>query len=249
MPDDPTSMSRKSKKQHRSKDQPLRGPAQPPAQKKPYHRRDWPRKGDKNRKTTFAAVGEALTHWENYEGALALLFSEFVIPDLAMDRLAARRAYSSVRTFEARATMVEAAAEAYFQRFPDPKIFDQVDAICKSARNYCSRRNEIAHWQVGQHYAENTTETHPVIDNKLGYSLKPPFANSQHVDIFDKAKWAMTSVEIRYWTQEFIKLQQHAMATIMELFGKARSRHIEQALEREAERSTQMSQNSKSSHE
>ena len=75
---------------------------------KDWDRRPWPKEGDKDIATLYASIGRALSQWERFDGTLSLLFATMVAGE---GTLAARRAYSAVRTFEGRMEMLRAASE------------------------------------------------------------------------------------------------------------------------------------------
>jgi hypothetical protein len=117
---------------------------------KAWDRRPWPDNGDPDPQITFAAVGEALSHWEHLEGLIASLFASFV-SDHA-DYVPAKRAYVAVRTFEGRMEMLRASAEAFFDAFPDKDVQDTYQTFLKSVKEFAPRRNDIAHGVVAEFY-------------------------------------------------------------------------------------------------
>lgn len=162
--------------------------------------------GDIDKTKIFTAVGQALTRWENLEGSLAALFGELVAPDYGANSLAARRAYSAVRTFEARIVMLLVAAEAHFSIFQEPQLAKFTRNFLKDAQQFGARRNDIAHWQVGQHHPDQDRNFSLEPIPPLGWSLKPPFANEKHTYLDNMARYAMASPEIDYFAGEFTKL-------------------------------------------
>jgi len=114
-----------------------------PKQRQPWDPPPYPNAGDASDEITFAAVGRALTAWEGFEISMATLFARFI--GVQTDTLPATRAYGSVLTFRGRAEMVEAASEAYFFSTPDSEPEPELNEVLKEARNYATRRNEIAH--------------------------------------------------------------------------------------------------------
>ena len=102
-----------------------------------------PTTGNPRINTTFASVGRALTTWEGFEVQLANVFAAICgAPD---DTMSAIRAYGSVVSFKGRSTMLKAAAEAYFHRFPNEGLASQLKALLSTANELSGRRNEIAH--------------------------------------------------------------------------------------------------------
>jgi hypothetical protein len=146
-----------------------KGKPQPPSSPNPWDRPPSASKGDVSDMITFAAVGRAITAWEEFEHNFAYLFSRFIGTNI--DELVASRAYGAVLTFKGRSEMVEAAAEAFFFSIPvdtaNAQIQDELkDEILGVPGNrhgkrkttgfideakLCSgRRNEIAHGIVRQ---------------------------------------------------------------------------------------------------
>ena len=112
---------------------------------RPWDRTPWPERGDDNINDTYAGVGRALSQWERYEAGLALLFSAVVA---GIKTTAAMRAYSAVRTFEARVEMLRAASAAYFAKSPDEAVQKIFVEVVRDAACFSPRRNDIAHGVV-----------------------------------------------------------------------------------------------------
>jgi hypothetical protein len=99
---------------------------------KPWDDRPHPKRGDKRASTTYEAVGRALTQWEYLETRLAELFSQLVGGEWPADDVPytpAVRAYGSVLGSAARMTMIEAAAKAHFQVYPNEALEKRL-AVC-----------------------------------------------------------------------------------------------------------------------
>jgi len=159
---------------------------------KPFDRRPWPTVGDRELDTTYAAVGRALSSWERYEGVLSLLFSALVVN---MERVGARRAYVAVRTFEGRAEMLKAASEGYFHEHPNEKFLNDFKEILKAAKNFASRRNDIAHGVVD--YFSITMET-DLRQPGGGFAMFPSYASFKDRSIENRPDYCYTSVELSF---------------------------------------------------
>lgn len=181
---------------------------------KPWDRRPWPTVGDQDIDVTYAAVGRALSAWERFEGILSLLFSAFVVN---MEREGARRAYSAVRTFEGRIEMLKAASEAYFHESPNEAWLTSFKTMFKTSSQFGPRRNDIAHGVV--QYFNVTSETELRAPGG-GFALFPSFANFKDRSLSNHPDYCYTSVELKYFTDEFEKLQEaptHLASNIIHL--------------------------------
>jgi hypothetical protein len=101
----------------------------------------------------YEAVGSALSSWQYVEDTVALIFKALVsdgIPNNTYEpsKSPAERAYGSVISFEARATMVAVAAEAFFYKNPHTDYEKQLRELLKACRGWSARRNDIAHGKI-----------------------------------------------------------------------------------------------------
>lgn len=172
---------------------------------KPWDDRPHPQRGDKNANTTYAAVGRALTQWEYLEVKLAELFSQLVGGEWPSDGDGppyhpADRAYGSVLGSAARLTMVEEAAKAHFQWYPNRATEKRLkDLISTECRNFASKRNNIAHGIVDLRFSDPP-------ELKLGHWLVPSFYATKKHPLNGPSAYAYTSAEINYFTYEFDRL-------------------------------------------
>lgn len=101
----------------------------------------------------FRAVGQALSAWESVEHYIARIFAVLVAEKISGPPYAtsadgsspAARAYGSVISFQGRATMVEAAANAFFYTHPHPEFPGRLRKLMKTAVGWTARRNDVAH--------------------------------------------------------------------------------------------------------
>jgi hypothetical protein len=109
---------------------------------------------DVKQEALFEAVGSALSSWQYVEDEIAAIFRALVSDGLPEDtyersKSPAERAYGSVISFEARATMVAEAAEAFFYKNPHPDYEKQLRSLLKACRGWSARRNDVAHGKIG----------------------------------------------------------------------------------------------------
>jgi hypothetical protein len=164
---------------------------------------DWdvlptPKKGDKTQGELYAAIGDALTQWEKLEEQLAEIFTILVgAPELVPGRGPAISAYGSMNNFVARATLLKAAAEAFFAQYPTDiaqPIKAGFDTLMQKCNQFVARRNDIAHgkreWVPGR-----------------GHYLFPAFYNTKKHRPGQAMAFSYSSKEIRAYANHFIDLQ------------------------------------------
>ena len=182
---------------------------------KPWDDRPHPKRGDKKATTTYAAVGQALSQWEGLETKLAELFSQLVGGEWPggdeTPYHPAVRAYGSVLGSAARLTMIEEAAKAHFQWYPNPALEKQLkDFIGTECRNFATKRNNIAHGVVDLRLSDP-----PRL--KIGYWLVPSLYASKKNPLKGPNAYAYTSAEIVYFIKEFDRLWVKAGELISEI--------------------------------
>jgi hypothetical protein len=170
---------------------------------KPWDDRPHPKQGDKRSSTTYEAVGRALTQWEYLEAKLGELFSQLVggeWPSGDMPYHHADRAYGSVLGSAARLTMIEAAAKAHFQWYPNPESEKRLEELIGTeCRQFAGKRNNIAHGIVDIRFSDP-----PKL--KLGHWLVPSYYATKKYPLKGPAAYAYTSAEINYFLHEFDRL-------------------------------------------
>jgi hypothetical protein len=101
--------------------------------------------GDKDEAVTFAAVGRALSKWEELEHAMAQSFISLVGYGRCVE---AHRAYGSIMANKGRLDMIEAAQEAFFlirKSEEHQAIQKKLVDLMYDVKELAKRRNEIAH--------------------------------------------------------------------------------------------------------
>jgi len=147
----------------------------------------------------YASVSRVLSKWERLEGTLSLLFATFVS---GHNSEAARRAYVAVRTFEGRAEMLRAASEVWFDTNQHSDLLTEFKTILSAITSFSPRRNDIAHGVVYKWTARAIPES----EYQVGWALWPSHASFKDRDVNNAPKYCYTSVEIKYFEQQFAAL-------------------------------------------
>lgn len=171
-----------------------------PKELKPWDQRPWPQAGHPNSQEIYAAVGEAISQWERYEGNLSLLFAALVSKS---DNLPARRAYNAVRTFEARIEMLRAASTAFFAENPNEGHESLMTAVVTDGKCYGPRRNEIAHGVVDHFQPYPPKLPRDIIQE---FALYPSFANFKQRDLEEMPLYCYAKNEIDHFAKEFLRI-------------------------------------------
>jgi hypothetical protein len=82
--------------------------------------------GDQDEEKVYAAVGRALSCWEELEEALADLFTCFMGSQVPVHDSShpACQVYGSIPSFNSRSDMLDVPASAYFEKYNHPEIYD-----------------------------------------------------------------------------------------------------------------------------
>ena len=160
---------------------------------------------DKDSEVLFAAVGAALSAWQYVEDGIASIFQ--LVLDAAPKGGAylnsmspAERAYGSIVSFDGRAGMVEAAAEAFFDENKSPNLHARLGKLLKVCRGWSSRRNEIAHGQIGG----------SPIDLNL-CALWPSEYSSRKRQVDYRAAFIYNSAQIKEFERQFFDLHEQLL--------------------------------------
>lgn len=182
----------------------------------PWDRLPWPTEAVYDALDAYAAVGWALTEWEKFDDLLGQIFCMLI--EAPKEARSARRAYRAVRTFEGRIQMIKVAAEVYFQdrhfysEVPDDGLKSDLSKLIGQALNFVARRNDIAHG-VMQDYV--ISKTSMLLGR--GHVLYPSMANSKDRDVNHIAEYAFDARGIKYYADQFAKLQRPAYKIIFVL--------------------------------
>lgn len=167
---------------------------------KPWTAPPRPTAYDKDCQQIFAAVGSALSSWAYVEDAVASIFELLVCEPQATwtycnSMSPAKRAYGSVVSFDGRAGMVEAAADAFFYVTPHADLEQRLKDLLKACRGWSGRRNEVAHGQIGGAPTDLNSCTPWPIESA---------ARKRAIDY--RAAFVYSSAQIREFDRQFLEL-------------------------------------------
>jgi hypothetical protein len=182
--------------------------------------------GDKNSRDTYAAVGSALSEWEQLEHHLGEIFVALV----GAQSNEARLAYGAVFSNATRLKMIAGAAEAFFatrKREDLNKLCQRLKDLIITVGLFSDRRNEIAHGFVTVFHDDKDDDSKPT------FVLAPSFFSGKKRKIFllkDSDRFGFSPV-YQYSSVEIAKLE----ASFIEVRGQAgrigvairRQRHLE----------------------
>jgi hypothetical protein len=193
-------------------------PPPTPPQPKAWDMPPLPARGDPYRDDTFIAVGRALSQWEHFEGEIGLIYG--ILVDSRQETEPAMRAYGAVSTFSTRLDMILSASKAFFLSI-EPSYEAEIKSLLDDAKQFASRRNEIAHGIVQPYYIKGS--------NRSGYALGPSkYAtrkqNLSRMSDFDiyyatvSSLYAYTSTQLSEITNQFGILTERAMEIYVILY-------------------------------
>ena len=150
--------------------------------------------GDREIDVLYAAVGRALSRWEELEEDLADLFSGLVGSTAGVHDFSnpACRAYGSIPNFNTRADMLSAAAAAFFENVDRPHLESSYNELIKLCRRFAARRNDIAHGTTWM--------------TDVGNFLVPPYYNIRKYAGDNNPAYRYSSKEIYYYEKMFADL-------------------------------------------
>jgi hypothetical protein len=109
----------------------------------PWDRPPLPTKGDEKEDVTYAAVGRALSHWENIEVELSHLFALYI--NKMWTNEGYDRYYQDGKTTRGRLDALRIAAENYFVGRPNQEAEGSFSRLMEAATGFADRRHEVAH--------------------------------------------------------------------------------------------------------
>jgi hypothetical protein len=151
-------------------------------------------------KELFVAVGGALSSWQFVEDVIASIFEVLVAGTQGRwtyvnSMSPAERAYGSVVSFDGRAGMVEAAAEAFFYVNHHHIYEARLKDLLKTCRGWSGRRNEVAHGRIAGS---------PISLNLC--ALWPSEFSSRKRTIDHRAAFVYNSAQIKEFDRQFLDL-------------------------------------------
>lgn len=167
----------------------------------PWDKQPTPPEGDKKASTTYEAVGRALTQWEYLETKLAQVFAVLVGEHWDTTEppySPAIRAYGAIVGAAARLTMIEEAANGFFNVRPDPDLKKKLFDFIGECRHFAGQRNNIAHGIVDLRFTPRAKSK-----KSFGHYLVPSFYGAKKNPIGGPQGYGYTSVEISYFAKQF----------------------------------------------
>lgn len=193
-------------------------PPPTPPQLKPWDMPPLPTCGDQYREDTFIGVGRALSQWEHFEGEIGLIYGILVN---ALDETSpAMRAYGSVSTFSVRQDMILAASKAYFFT-REPSYEEDIKSLLDDARQFSTRRNEIAHGIVQPYFIKGSRRAGYALGPSKYATRKQRLSHLYDFDIYDamvSSMYAYTSSLLLEFTDHFGVLTARAMGIYITLY-------------------------------
>jgi hypothetical protein len=172
-----------------------------------------PEHGDANAEHTYAAVGRALSVWEELEVTLSYLYGLFSGKN--PKAIETYTEYGQPTIFNQRAAALERLGKLYFARHPNQQHEGDFGRLICDIRRFSARRNDIAHSivkpvQLPHALSVNRSESTAQIVLKAAvvFCLAPPTYTDRKFDANRAPRYLLTSVEIMRFHDLFQELQE-----------------------------------------
>jgi hypothetical protein len=183
----------------------------------PWELPPFPEHGDTSADLTFAAVGRAMSEWEELERYLARLYSKFLkIPPI---RAIAVPEYRNAAIFRVRADVIEKAAERYFVAHPAQDREAGFTQLMTEIRQLSNRRNDIAHGVVKLWWNHKETFSEAVDRNE--YMLTPSTYMDKKFGDERSPQYLLRSVEINQFADHFRRYRLEEVEAMIAYFPDA----------------------------
>jgi hypothetical protein len=175
----------------------------------------FPQHGDPSPEITWAAVGRALSDWEE---RVELHFARLYARILSIPPAEAifRPAYKDAPNFSDRASIIERAAEHDSILRPDQDQESMFKNAMSLARNLAKRRNDIAHGVVRFHWQIDKSSLEAVEINE--YMLTPATYRAKMFDAATRPAYLFSSIEINYFAEQFRFLGEGHLHVLLSLW-------------------------------
>jgi hypothetical protein len=174
----------------------------------------FPEQGDPSADLTFAAVGRAMTEWEELELYLARLYAKFRgIPPI---NAIAIPEYRDAANFHTRAKEIGNAATKYFVSHPNQEREGEFKQVLDDIRQLASRRNDIAHGVVKQWW--NYKETFSQAVDRDEYMLVPSTYSDKKFGNDREPKYLFRSIEIQQFADQFRRYRLERLEAIIAFY-------------------------------
>jgi hypothetical protein len=170
----------------------------------------FPEHGDPSADLTFAAVGRAMSEWEELELYLARLYAKFLgIPPI---KAIAIPEYRDVANFHSRATAIQKAATKYFVSHPNQDREGEFAQVLEDIRQLAARRNDIAHGVVKLWW--NNKETFSQAVDRNEHMLVPSTYSDKKFGNDREPSYLFRSIEIIQFVDHFHRYREELEAII-----------------------------------
>jgi hypothetical protein len=190
-------------------------PPPTPPQPKPWDMPPLPSYGDPDKNSTYTAVGMALSQWESFEGQPGLIYG-CLVGDVC-DASPALRAYGVISGFSTRVEMLREASKAFFFK-QSSLLEEELNSLLDDAKNFATRRNEIAHGIVQSYYSGGLANSGYALGPSKYAARKQELTNHHAIEeVILSGKYAHTSDIIVKFTRHFGDLSQRSMRIYIQL--------------------------------
>jgi hypothetical protein len=170
-----------------------------------------PEHGDPSIDLTFAAVGRAMSEWEELELYLARLYAKFLgIPPI---NAIAIPEYRDAANFHTRATVIKNAATKYFVSHPSQEKEGEFEQVLDDIRRLASRRNDIAHGVVKLWWNHKETSSQAIDRNE--YMLVPSTYSDKKFSNDREPSYLFRSIEINQFADHFRRYRLERLEAII----------------------------------
>jgi hypothetical protein len=188
-----------------------------------------PERGDDDERGIYAAVGAALTKWEQLEHELGQIFVALIGYGRSVE---AQRAYGAIMANSGRLDMINAALESFFltRQSDDHKVIRaNLIKILADVRDLSARRNEIAHGivgiKLGDDIDEFTDASFVLAPSFFTYKKRKLFVVTESSIVGMSPDYEYSSAQINTIATWFVSLRQRATKIALAI---RRLRYLEQ---------------------
>lgn len=173
----------------------------------PWDAPPFPKRGNRDQRVLYEAIGRALVAWEELETELAHLFAAFCGESRFDEE--ANNTYGEQLNFAQRMNDLQRAAKAYFVRYPNQVLEAEFCWVSRFTIGFSRRRNDVAHGVVRLiGMVQDQHET--LLGAPLQWCLIPPHFREAKFISRDIPAHILTSREINKFAVAFVKIMTRA---------------------------------------
>ena len=153
----------------------------------PWDRPGPPIQADADVQELYAAVGYALSHWEDIESELSHWYALFI--GKMWQHEAYDEYYDKGKTSQRRINTLEVAGEKYFETCPSQSVEAEFGTVVRATSAFADRRHELAHGivrPVQWYWSWVSATMKPPAGHDYEYCLVPPHYQRSW---YDPEKW------------------------------------------------------------